>query len=510
MSFARRRPSQSDAGGKDGPGGEGFGNEIERLLMDRPATRQAPGAGPGGGGASNTLDDLMAELGMLRNERGEMETRENQLMSLIAQLQQQVSTLSRAQQATQQQLVFVSSGGVASGGSRQPSPQRPAAAPPPAIQVSDEDFIQEDYSSSEEGTAKTRQRQQPQQRQQAAAGPPMPAPPVVGAPGGGRPNKLLPTTTPAAEWEGDVSHLRKELGALAANVVRLRDQVTTLVPGGTSLLAEEVAGQAASAAHLKYNLTQIAMDVVSLHKSLTPNGAGLAASGAGSLEESLRSAFARPTVRALPTFNSADLGFMPDNSGAAAAVAAFGGGGGGGRKEQPPANAAGGLGAAWALLNSYEEQAAVEKEEQTKAAVIARQAMGVVDAKVKQVITHVDRHMQVITADVEERLRMYEQTIIRMAQQIDRVQRFLREIEGSALSRIVVRRGDKELEGEDESHHRKDPEIIAEPAADAGDKAKPKENWVKVAAMASGRFVPQKEDEKKTARANHGYFRNPA
>ncbi len=62
-----------------GPG-DGFGNEIERMLTERPATRQMGsggggglGAGPGGPpGNPNTLDELMAELGMLRGERGEV------------------------------------------------------------------------------------------------------------------------------------------------------------------------------------------------------------------------------------------------------------------------------------------------------------------------------------------------------------------------------------------------------------------------------------------------------
>jgi hypothetical protein len=49
----------------------------------------------------------------------------------------------------------------------------------------------------------------------------------------------------------------------------------------------------------------------------------------GSLEESLRSAFAKPAMRALPSFNTSDMGFMPDNGGAAAAAAAFGGMAGG-------------------------------------------------------------------------------------------------------------------------------------------------------------------------------------
>lgn len=53
----------------------------------------------------------------------------------------------------------------------------------------------------------------------------------------------------------------------------------------------------------------------------------------GSLEESLRSAFSRPAMRAPPAFSlppdaAGGQGFMPDNSGVAAAVAAFGGMGG--------------------------------------------------------------------------------------------------------------------------------------------------------------------------------------
>lgn len=42
------------------------------------------------------------------------------------------------------------------------------------------------------------------------------------------------------------------------------------------------------------------------------------------------------------------------------------------------------------------------------------QALSIVDAKVRQVVLHVDRHMQMVSADVEERLRMYEATIIRV------------------------------------------------------------------------------------------------
>ena len=43
------------------------------------------------------------------------------------------------------------------------------------------------------------------------------------------------------------------------------------------------------------------------------------------------------------------------------------------------------------------------------------QAMVLVDAKVKQVVVHVDRHMSFIQEDVNERLRTYEKTIIRVS-----------------------------------------------------------------------------------------------
>ncbi|GIL42074.1 hypothetical protein Vafri_120 [Volvox africanus] len=746
MSLARGRPGYADAAlkGGDAPPGDGFGNEIERMLMDRPMTRQSLSGSPAPistGIPGNTLDELMAELGMLRGERGEgslpdrqlgrngtrsgprmsatgdgsllagstdgplrpltprtnaassaamagpgpslvlppakgalavnsaaaataptgplgpgrsqspmstrrsvtgaingaslggtaspvgssapaapppgvlerqvqletrlekMEFREQQLMALVSQLQQQVSTLSRAQQATQQQLANVAAApqptaAVAQSASatpstlippaevRQQSPNRAAADAPrhaaaTATAVSDEDFIQNDEGDSPTSSPRPRSAaaaaasgpQVPSPPQQMLQQQPQrlstPIPPVTGAPGGGgggnRPNnKLVPGHTAPAEWELDVSQLRKELGALATNVVRLRDHLATLVPGGPSPLSEEVSAQAAAASQLKQNLTQIAMDVVSLHKGLTslkhdaernqtaleksindvqlqiqtnalnvyaagplpgtsggmanghPNAVAtaLAATGGvtGSLEESLRSAFAKPAMRSLPAFNTADLGFMPDNSGAAAAVSAFGGlgmttggGGGGGRNNHAPANGGGGgLGAALALLNSFEEQAAAEQAEQQKAAIIARQAVSIVDAKVKQVIIHVDRHMQMISSDVEERLRMYEQTIIRMAQQIDRVQRALRDIEGTALSRIVVRQGGKDVDegtAGGEVPTRKEPQV---------EEVTPT-NWVKAAAMANGRFVPQKVEEKKPPTKNgaHGYFRTP-
>ncbi|GLI70479.1 hypothetical protein VaNZ11_015389 [Volvox africanus] len=745
MSLARGRPGYADAAlkGGDAPPGDGFGNEIERMLMDRPMTRQSFSGSPAPvstSGPGNTLDELMAELGMLRGERGEgslpdrqlgrngtrsgprmsatgdgsllggctdgplrpstprtnaassaamagsgpplvlppakgalaanpaaaaivpagplgpgrsqspmstrrsvtgaingaslsgtaspagcsapaapppgvlerqvqletrlekMELREQQLMALVSQLQQQVSTLSRAQHATQQQLANVAAAPhpaapVAQSASatpltlippaegREQSPNRAAAdAPRPAAAtatpVSDEDFIQNDDGDSPTSSPRPRSA-----AAAAASGPQVPSPPqqllqqqsqrlstpippVTGSPGGGgggvRPNnKLIPGHTGPAEWELDVSQLRKELGALAANVVRLRDHLATLVPGGPSPLSEEVSAQSATASQLKQNLTQIAMDVVSLHKGLTslkhdternqtaleksindvqlqiqtnalnvfaagphpgtswgtanghPNAVAtaLAATGGvtGSLEESLRSAFAKPAMRSLPAFNTADLGFMPDNGGAAAAVSAFGGlgaatgGGGGGRNNYAPANGGGGgLGAALALLNSFEEQAAAEQAEQQKAAIIARQAVSIVDAKVKQVIIHVDRHMQIISSDVEERLKMYEQTIIRMAQQIDRVQRALKDIEGTAVSRIVVRQGGKDVDegaAGGEVAPKKEPQVEEVPPT----------NWVKAAAMANGRFVPQKVEDKKPLTKNtaHGYFRTP-
>ncbi len=52
----------------------------------------------------------------------------------------------------------------------------------------------------------------------------------------------------------------------------MRDHLMQLVPGGPSPLAEEVAAQGAAAGQLKHNLTQIAMDVVSLHKGLSVGG----------------------------------------------------------------------------------------------------------------------------------------------------------------------------------------------------------------------------------------------
>ncbi|GIL74270.1 hypothetical protein Vretifemale_4332 [Volvox reticuliferus] len=453
MSLAKGRPGYADAAlkGGDAPPGDGFGGEIERMLMDRPMTRQSFSGSPAPistSGPGNTLDELMAELGMLRGERGEvslpdrqlgrngtrnaprmsatgdgsllagstdgplrpstprtnaatsaalaasgfvlppakgalpanpaaaatssagplgpvrsqspmstrrsvtgaingpslggttspvgcsapavpppgvlerqvqletrlekMELREQQLMALVSQLQQQVSTLSRAQQATQQQLATVATApppaqpAVAASQpasvtlptlappaeARQQSPNRAAAdAPRPAAAaataVSDEDYIQNDDGDSPTSSPRPRSdaaaapsgpqmpppQQQLQQQQSQRLSTPMP--PATGAPGGGgggggRPNnKLVPGHTTPAEWELDVSQLRKELGALAANVVRLRDHMVTLVPGGPSPLSEELSAQAAAASQLKQNLTQIAMDVVSLHKGLT-------------------------------------------------------------------------------------------------------------------------------------------------------------------------------------------------------------------------------------------------
>ncbi|EFJ49910.1 hypothetical protein VOLCADRAFT_117021 [Volvox carteri f. nagariensis] len=96
-----------------------------------------------------------------------------------------------------------------------------------------------------------------------------------------------------------------------------------------------------------------------------------------------------------------------------------------------------------------------------------------------------------------------------MAQQIDRVQRVLKDVEGTAVSRIVVRQGVKDLdeEGGEAAAGGKEPHRAEEEAAPVV-----KENWVKVAAMATGRFVPQKPEEKKPVTKNtpHGYFRAPA
>ncbi|GFR46359.1 hypothetical protein Agub_g7867 [Astrephomene gubernaculifera] len=597
---------------------------------------------------------------LLESRIERMEAREHQLLSLIAQLQQQVGALTRAQQqqppsqpqpqqSQQQQQppppqhhqilespsspVGPPSSTAAHLGGRQPSSNSqsgptgaaaeglplggeslPSPSPEAAIIAArscsrDGDPAQQTQAGASAVAAAAATPGAGMQRPGTATNSAVsmvsgPVPPAMGAPSSsGRPNKLLgPQPSPAAEWEADASQLRKEMATLAAAVVRLREQLGSLVPGGPSPLSEELAEQAVGMTQLKQNLTQIAMDVVSLHKSLTafkqnterthttfekalndiqlqaqtnalnvlaaaPGGAGAVSSGppnavaaalaatggvSGTLEESLRCAFAKPAMRSLPTFsNTPELGFMPDNSGAAAAAAAFGdmAGGSSAARKGPQAaapaaaGAAGGLGAAWALLNSFEEQAAAEKEEQQKAAVIARQAMTIVDAKVQQVVLHVDRHMHMISADVEERLRMYEQTIIRMAQQIDRVQRVLRELQeqGPATSsRIVVRQGVKEVEvgdaggaaeggvlpsGGGAEGAKKEPAERPEEASLAGGveaeggvaadgaNSTARENWVKAAAMATGRFVPQKEEEKKGAARStqqHGYFRAPA
>ncbi len=100
-----------------------------------------------------------------------------------------------------------------------------------------------------------------------------------------------------------------------------------------------------------------------------------------------------------------------------------------------------------------------------------------------------------------------------MAQQIDRVQKLLRDLEGAASSRIVVRHGPDGAGAGEEARPRTAevaPEVAAEIEAAAA-KANAKDNWLKAAAMANGRFVPQQQEEKKgPGKASpHGYFRMP-
>ncbi|KAG2423932.1 hypothetical protein HXX76_014873 [Chlamydomonas incerta] len=611
------------------PGGLGPVRAQSPMNMRR-SVAGAPGAAGGGSGLlapMSNMPTMGAPPGMLERQAQlemrleKMEARENQLMTLISQLQSQVSTLSRAQQTTQQQLAAVAAApppsppaiaappapvaalqqaaaAAAKTNSRTNSPapaaravagETGAAAPAPAAaapaKVSDEDFIQDDNEPSDDeksGSGKPKNgaaKPAPQKPSQLAG--PTPTPPAGAAPAAGagaaaRPavgNKLVPGGGGAAEWESDMSQLRKELANLAANLVRLREHVNTIVPGGTSAISEAMVGQDQAVQQLKSNLTQIAMDVVSLHKGLSahkqttaqahaqleksivdlsvqsqtnvlnaitqsqhapgvaaqmaPNAVAnaLAATGgvSGSLEESLRSAFAKPAMRAMPQFNLEAAGFMPDNSGVAAAAAAYGmGGGGGGMPRQQQmggggGGGGGGLNGAWALLNSFEEQAAQEKAEHQKAAMIAHQAVAIVDAKVKQVVLHVDRHMQLVSNDVEERLRMYEQTIIRMAKQIDVVQRVMRDIEGSATNRIVVQRGGRDLDEEpvpapQQAQQPAQPKLTSEEMAlkeQEERKDAVKANWLKAAAMANGRFVKQEEVKKEVKTATHGYFGAP-
>ncbi len=157
-----------------------------------------------------------------------MEAREQQLMNLIGQLQQQVSALSRAQQSTQQQVSVLSSttAAAATACASRPSAGRQAGQQPYA--VSDEDFIKADNEPSDDErdgrevsprAARDKGKGRPANGDAAAAAGAaaglQPQPPG-GA--GGRPNKLT-GSTPPAEWEPEVAQLRKELGALAANVV---------------------------------------------------------------------------------------------------------------------------------------------------------------------------------------------------------------------------------------------------------------------------------------------------
>ncbi|KAG2434417.1 hypothetical protein HYH02_012247 [Chlamydomonas schloesseri] len=616
------------------PGGLGPVRAQSPMSMRR-SVAGTPGGGAGGSGLLAPMSNvptmgpppgMLERQAQLEMRLEKMEARENQLMTLISQLQTQVSTLSRAQLTTQQQLAAVAAA---------PPPSPPAvAAPPPApvaalqqatakaaattnptsspaaaaragavvaaaapaapappAKVSDEDFIQEDNEPSDDeksgpGKPKNGAAKPAPQKIMPPAGP-APTPPAGVAPVAGaaaRPavgNKLVPGGG-AAEWESDMSQLRKELANLAANLVRLREHVNTIVPGGTSAMSEAMMGQDQAMQQLKNNLTQIAMDVVSLHKGLSahkqstaqahaqleksivdlsvqnqtnvlnamtqsPHAPGVAAQMApnavasalaatggvsGSLEETLRSAFAKPAMRAMPQFNMEAAGFMPDNSGVAAAAAAYGMGGGMPRQQQMGGGGGGGggggLNGAWALLNSFEEQAAQEKAEQQKAAMIAHQAVAIVDAKVKQVVLHVDRHMQLISNDVEERLRMYEQTIIRMAKQIDIVQRVMRDLEGIATNRIVVQRGGRDLNEEPAPPQQQAvaaaqqvpaaQQVTAQPKLTSEElalkeqeerKEAVKANWLKAAAMAKGRFVKQEEPKKEVKTATHGYFGAP-
>eukprot|EP00198_Chlamydomonas_reinhardtii_P005488 XP_001694824.1 predicted protein [Chlamydomonas reinhardtii] len=150
--------------------------------------------------------------------------------------------------------------------------------------------------------------------------------------------------------------------------------------------------------------------------------------------------------------------------------------------------------------------------------MIAHQAVAIVDAKVKQVVLHVDRHMQLVSNDVEERLRMYEQTIIRMAKQIDTVQRVMRDLEGSATNRIVVQRGGKDLDEEPAPAPQQAQQVPTQPRLTSEEMALKeqeerkdavKANWLQAAAMAQGRFVKQEEVKKEVKTATHGYFGAP-
>ncbi|KAG2483098.1 hypothetical protein HYH03_018036 [Edaphochlamys debaryana] len=568
------------------PGGPGAGLSAMGQLAAASASITGPPSG------------VMERQLQLEVRVEKMEARESQLLQLVNTLQAQVVALTKQQATHSAQLAAgppaphpLSSGHPAAARAA-PAAAAPAAAAKggaaaaPAAHVSDEDFIQDDNEASDD---ESRQKDAAAKAPPAAAAgatgaaaggskpvdprQPQPVPPAGAKPAAaaaadkGRPaaNKLNPSTGPAADWEADVGQLRKEMGALATNVARIKTKVDQMVPGGASPLAEEVAVHGQAAEQLKGNLTQLAMDVVALHKSLQTlksntdkahtvleksiqdvaitaqqgavnmlagGGGGMDPSGghvaqvlantggvSGSLEDSLRNAFAKPAMRPLPQFNSGDAGFMPDNAGALAAAANFGGGPGGPRPPPggpppgPPGAQGQGLGAAWALLNSFEEQAQQEQHEAQKAAVIAKQAMGVVDAKVKQVIMHVDRHMQAVQGDIENRLGMYEQTIIRMAKQIDAVQKAMRELEAAAGSRIVVKKGGKEIDDLEALERRRFEEETRQKALAEAEaqtvQTLAKANWVKAAAMATGRFVPQKEEKKEEKKVSHGYFQGP-
>lgn len=505
---------------------DGFVGEAAPLPGGPP--HALPGPGPLSPLAPSRPQSPMPPSGVTDRQQAQLEARldklearEQQLLQVIHVLQQQVSGLTRT--VHHQDKARPATGT----GSESPGPATPRHAPA--------------WAADDKGPS-------------SGGGSPGPGPGPAGSNLPRGPSLALQSKMgPPAEWEGDVEHLRKELGALAAGVGSLKARVEGLVPGGPAPLAAEVAGHAEAQSVLKQHITHLAGDVVTLQKSLqglkqhfdkathslqqsvqevslqlrtsavsssapAPQASSQYGSHSNGLEDSLRTTFSRPAMRALPSFRpegSMDANYS--SSGVAAAITAFGGvssnGRGGLPQQQELQGGQGGINAAMAMLTGFEEQAAMEQQEQRHSAMVAKQAMVLVDAKVKQVVVHVDRHMSFIKEDFDERLRMYEKTIIRLAQQIDRitskgVQDGIMPVRPSASGVLEPASApSKDTRGLSRSSDGNTAALRAQndEAADAANARRG--NWIKASAASSGRFVPQIEEPREKPR--NQYFAPP-
>lgn len=109
--------------------------------------------------------------------------------------------------------------------------------------------------------------------------------------------------------------------------------------------------------------------------------------------------------------------------------------------------------------------------------------------------------------------------VLQMAQQIDRVSRSVKELDGTP-QRLVITQGNATVKEQQQAAQQspretqgEDREAAAARLDDinaAADSANARSNWVKAAAMATGRFVPQKSDNQQKSEKRGGYFAAPA